>query len=163
MHDDAPPQADTSFDAQLDRAKRSSWAQLLFKSARLLNDHAIHQLREKTGMPLRAAHTTLFPHIDLGGTRITTLAERLGVTKQAVSQLVNELEDMEVVERIADPNDGRAKLVRFARSNESLLEGAFALIAIESKIGEELGIERTEQLHTLLTDLLRLLEAKDAT
>lgn len=146
--------------AQLERAKRASWAQLLFKSARLMNDYAIAQLREKTGAPIRAAHTTLFPHIDLEGTRITTLAERLGVTKQAVSQLVKELEEMGMVERISDPDDGRAKLVRFARGNESLLEGVFALIAIESEIAAELGGERAATLHELLGELLGLLEAK---
>ena len=46
---------------------------------------------------LRPAHTKLFPHIDFAGTRISTVAERLGVTKQAVSQLCGELAELGVV------------------------------------------------------------------
>jgi hypothetical protein len=47
----------------------------------------------RAGRPrLRRSHTSLLPHIDLGGTRVTDLAERLGVSKQAASQLVDDLE-----------------------------------------------------------------------
>ena len=65
-------------------------------------------------MAIRPAHTALFPHIDLSGTRQTALARRMGVSKQAVGQLVSELEQMGALERVPDPSDGRARLVRFA-------------------------------------------------
>ncbi|MEO2006862.1 MAG: hypothetical protein ABGY41_22515, partial [Candidatus Poribacteria bacterium] len=36
----------------------------------------------------------LFPHIDFEGIRLTVLAARLGISKQAVGQLVGELQSM---------------------------------------------------------------------
>ena len=66
----------------------------LFKAARLINEDAIARVRERTGEPVRVAHTALLPHVDLEGTRLTELARRMGVTKQAVGQLVDELEQM---------------------------------------------------------------------
>ena len=56
-------------------------------------------MREKTGVAtIRPSHTALLPHIDLEGTRLTVLAERLGVSKQATSQLVGDMEEMGMVE-----------------------------------------------------------------
>ena len=60
--------------------------QLLFKAARLVNERAIGEVRRRTKQPLRVGHTTLFPHVDVDGTRLTDLAARLGVSKQAVVQ-----------------------------------------------------------------------------
>src|SRR5687767_2166502 len=98
----------------LERKKRQSVGQLLFKCARLLNERAIARVNRQVGQPvLRASHTNLFPHIDFEGVRLTELAQRLGVTKQAVGQVVAELEELGVVEVRPDPSDGRAKLVRF--------------------------------------------------
>src|ERR1700730_13286920 len=105
---------DESYRGRLDHAKTASTLQLLFKAARLIDEEALQRVAETPGRPrLRRSHTSLFPHIDLEGTRVTDLAERLGVTKQAVSQLVDDLEAMAVLERVIDPDDARARRVRF--------------------------------------------------
>ncbi|MCA9591617.1 MAG: winged helix DNA-binding protein, partial [Myxococcales bacterium] len=102
------------FGRKLEAAKRASTAQLLFKCARLLNERAIATLPVADETRPRAAHMALFPHVDLEhGTRLTTLADKLGVSKQAVAQLVDDLEAMGVMARVPDPDDGRAKRVVF--------------------------------------------------
>jgi DNA-binding MarR family transcriptional regulator len=98
----------------LDRVKRASAGQLLIKGARLLEERFLARVnRQGPKVTLRRAHTSLLPHIDQQGTRLTELARRLGITKQAAGQLVSDLESMELFERVEDPLDGRAKLVRF--------------------------------------------------
>src|SRR3954469_12352667 len=98
----------------LDRVKRASVGQLLLKAGRLLDERALERInRQGPKVTLRPAHTSLFPHIDQEGTRLTELARRLGVTKQAAGQLVSDLEELQVLERADDPEDGRAKRVRF--------------------------------------------------
>ncbi|MEE3329109.1 MAG: hypothetical protein VX252_17370, partial [Myxococcota bacterium] len=62
-------------------AKRASTGQLLIRTARLFNDRAVAQGRTLRGIRLRPAHPALFPHLSLEGTRMTTLAEKLGITK----------------------------------------------------------------------------------
>lgn len=147
-------------DRELAAAKAASVAQLLFKAARLLNERAVARARTPPGAPrLRPAHTGLFPHIDLAGTRLTELARRLGISKQAVGQLVDELEQMGAIERVPDPADGRAKLIRFSRRpGRSLLDGLRHLQTIEAELAEELGAERMRALHEGLTALLAVLE-----
>lgn len=151
---------DPTFAARLEQAKAESVAQLLFKCARLLNEQALARVDLPEGAPrIRPAHTSLFPHIDLAGTRLTELAKRMGISKQAVGQLVDELEQLEVIERIADPEDGRAKLIRFRqRPGASLLDGLAHLRRFETELGEALGPARMAALHDGLTALLALLE-----
>ena len=138
---------------QLEHAKKSSTAQLLFRCARQLNHYALAQLPADTARP-RPAHTALFPHIDLEGTRLGVIADRLGISKQAVGQLVDDLEQMQMVERIPDPSDGRARLVVFsAKGREKLLEGLVHLQAIESEIEAAIGAGPMADLHAALTAL----------
>lgn len=152
---------DLSFRIRLEAAKRENLAQLLFKCARLWNEEALGRMRDRTGQPLRQSHTLLLPHIDLAGTRLTTLAERLGCTKQAVGQLVEELEAMGVVERTPDPDDGRAKLVRFsAKGRAGLLQGLSLLTEIEGELARTLGRPKLKKLRGLLAELLPVLQAR---
>lgn len=139
--------------------KRQSVAQLLFKCARLVNEQAISRVNAEPGAPpLRTAHTTLLPHLTSEGVRGADLAKKLGVTKQAVSQLVTELEEWGVVEQIADPNDGRAKLVRFtAKGERGLLQGLSVLRALEQELADKIGKRRMQELHTALLALEKAL------
>lgn len=137
----------------LETAKRASWGQLLMKCARLFNERAVAQARAQ-GLGLRASHTALFPHIDLEGTRLVDLARRVGISKQAVAQLVDELEAMDVLKRIPDPADGRAKLICFARAERSILDGLKVLRRVEEELEEELGRARVDRLRATLTLLL---------
>lgn len=141
-----------SWDA-IEEQKAASTLQLLFKAARLVNEEAIARLREETGLSgLRAVHTQLFPHIDPEGTRLTTLAERVGVSKQAVGQLVDELEQMGGLVRVPDPSDGRAKLIRFEEG--ALMRGLGFLRQMEAELAREVGEARVGALREALLAIL---------
>jgi DNA-binding MarR family transcriptional regulator len=143
----------------LERRKAQSTLQLLFKCARLLHELAIARVREQTGKPLRIAHTTLLPHVDLEGTRLTDLATRLQVTKQAAGQLVDELVEMKMLERVADPDDARAKLVRFTRrGRDALLHGLGTLASLEGDLATALGEKTMRDAHHWLAAIVVLLE-----
>ncbi len=146
---------------QIEQAKRSSLGQVLFKTARLFNEEALARLRAQSGLPVRAAHTTLLPHIDFAGTRLTVLAQRVGVSKQAVHQLVLEMEAMGTLERVQDPTDGRARLIRFTEAGRrGLLVGLGVLGSVRSEAAEALGEERLERLQGDLVALLDWLEER---
>ena len=53
------------------------------------------------------------------GSRLTDLAEQAQVTKQTASLLVTALEREGLVERVPDPADGRASLIRFTRKGQA--------------------------------------------
>jgi DNA-binding MarR family transcriptional regulator len=145
---------------RFEELKRQSVAQLLFKCARLVNERAIERVNTKLGPEpaLRASHTALFPHLTAEGVRGADLAKKRGVTKQAVSQLVAELEYWGVVEQVADPKDGRAKLVRFTpKGEQGLLEGVAVLRELEQELSDKIGKRRMQDLHTALLALEKAL------
>jgi DNA-binding MarR family transcriptional regulator len=138
---------------QLEAAKRASTLHLLFKCSRLLNDRAIASLPPSVAkVKPRAAHLSLYPHIDLDiGTRVSDLAEALGITRQAVGQLVDDLEAMGAVTRIPDPSDGRAKRVVFtAEGKASIQTGLKHLKSLEPELARVLGDRRLKAFHESL-------------
>ncbi|WP_437547693.1 MarR family transcriptional regulator [Sorangium sp. So ce367] len=149
--------------AELERRKRASLGQLLLRSARLLDERAVARVVRRGATGVRRAHTALMPYIDLEGTRQIDLAERAGVTKQAVGQLVEELEAAGVVERTPDPEDRRAKRVRFTPHGlKMLLHGLGVLQELEDELTRALGEKQMTSLKKGLTALLAALEAPEA-
>lgn len=62
---------------------------------------------------ISAAIVHITRHLDPAGTRLTVLAQRAGMSKQAMTILVSECEAWGIVQRELDPLDARAKQVRF--------------------------------------------------
>jgi DNA-binding MarR family transcriptional regulator len=61
----------------------------------------------------RRPHVNLTRHLDLEGTRITELARRAAMTNAAMTELIDQCEGWGLVERLQDPQDKRARVVRF--------------------------------------------------
>jgi DNA-binding MarR family transcriptional regulator len=141
--------------AELEGRKREATLQVLFKVARLLDERALARIAEREGAPrLRRSHTSLLPHIDLEGTRVTELADRVGVTKQAVSQLVDELESWGVLARVADPDDARARRVVFTDlGKRGLIEGLSVLEDLEAELASAIGKTPMKDLRRVLLAL----------
>lgn len=165
--ENANPREHDDFAEALEGAKQGSVLQLLFRVARRVDEEALRRIASAPGRPqLRRSHTSLFPHIDLEGTRLTVLAVRLGITKQAVSQLVDELERVGVLGRIPDPTDGRARLIVFTDAGrQGLFEGLALLDALAGELSQVVGAARMDELHRTLLQLdeaLPLVVASDA-
>lgn len=156
----APARATAEYRSNLEAAKHGSTLQLLFKAARLLDEAALRRVSAREGAPrLRRSHTALLPHIDLDGTRIGDLADRLGVSKQAVSELVDDLEAAGVVVRGPDPDDARARRVSFTPFGlEGLMRGLAELRAFEAELAEAVGQGTMKQLREALVVLSRHME-----
>jgi DNA-binding MarR family transcriptional regulator len=60
-----------------------------------------------------AAIVHITRHLDRQGSRLTDLAQLAGMSKQAMTTLVDECEAWGLVKREADTRDARARLVRF--------------------------------------------------
>ena len=62
---------------------------------------------------LTASHIHITRHLALDGSRLTELAQRAGVSKQAMGKLVDQCEAWGLVQRQDDPQDARARRVVF--------------------------------------------------
>lgn len=85
------------------------------------------------------------------GVRLTAMAQTAHVTKQTMSALVDHLERAGYVERVADPDDGRAARVRLTARGESFAKGARAFSRrVEADLDARIGKSRVEELRATL-------------
>jgi DNA-binding MarR family transcriptional regulator len=133
--------------------------ELLFRASRLVNERAVANARRAGATQLRLAHTQLFPHIAFDGVRITEIARRLEVTKQAIGPLIDDLVAAGMVERIPDPTDARAKLVRWTRRGRQALEHGLGVLAeLERDMATAVGPTRMAALADTLEALIAALD-----
>lgn len=100
---------------------------------------------------LRATHGCVFGNIDPDGSRLTDLAERARMTKQSVGEVTSDLEARGYVERVPDPGDGRAKIIRLTeRGRAAQALGRQIIDEIEHEWAERFGTERVAALRDAL-------------
>ena len=88
-------------------ARRHTYGQIL-KSSALMGGSTVANIAVSV---VRAKAMALLL-VDRAGTRLSDLAQRATITKQAMMQLVDDLQEMGCVRRVPDPQDARAKTVR---------------------------------------------------
>jgi len=69
-----------------------------------------------------AAHIHITRHLPPQGARLTELAQRAGMTKQAMAALVTQCEAWGMVQREHDPRDARARRIVFTASGLAWLQ-----------------------------------------
>lgn len=95
----------------------------------------------------RLSHINLTRHLDIGGTRITELARRASMTNPAMTELIDQCEQLGLVVRQPDPTDRRARVVCFTDQGQAWLT-AFgrAVRKAEKELLEEIGPEAADVL-----------------
>jgi len=100
---------------------------------------------------IRVTHGCVFGNVDPDGTRLTELAERAHMTKQSVGEVTSDLEQRGYVERVPDPADGRAKIIRLTeRGREAQRIGRDLIDDIEREWAQRFGEERIAALRDAL-------------
>lgn len=103
---------------------------------------------------LKPKHGAVLANLDAGGSRSTELAARAGMTKPAMGELVDELESLGYVRRIADPRDRRAKLVApTSRGAAAIVLAAQVLASIEARLQRRLGKTRYAEMMRALEEM----------
>jgi DNA-binding MarR family transcriptional regulator len=127
---------------------------LLYIPYRWLENRVINALTEAGFTDITTAQMKIVQRIGPNGTRLTELAAQAQVTKQTAGFLVNQLEKAGWVERVADPADKRARLVRLTPRGEKAIPVAIAAVAeVEAEWTAYLGEQRMADLRQILTDL----------
>ena len=125
---------------------------LMYIASRSAANRIFEALQERGFDDATIAQSRLMMGIDPDGTRLSVLAERAQIAKQTATALVDRLERAGYVERVPDPSDGRARLVRMTARAQAALPIARAEEArIVAEWQAHLGDERMDQLRQALT------------
>src|SRR5262245_51173071 len=131
---------------------RDSWRHdnvgRLLNNARSRFEARVLELMSQSGHPqARISHLSLTRNLDLKGTRVTELARRAGMTKQAMGELVTQCVELRLVVVGADASDKRARIVRFTPQGVRWLD-AFrqAVDQAEREMRKEIGATSMDAL-----------------
>lgn len=134
---------------------------LLQRVRREIDDEVSQRITRAGFDDIRPGHGTVFTFLPLDGARLTELAARARMTKQAMGELVRELELLGYVERGTDPDDGRARIIRFTAKGRRADEvGILAIRDIEREWAAVVGSKEMDALRSTLMALLRSTDAR---
>ena len=124
---------------------------LLRVPAHAIQRRLIRELNAAGFDELRLPHMAVLQFPGPDGVRPATLAERAGMSKQAMNQLLGTLEGSGYVARSALPREGGARVVRLTRrGHAAYAKMADILRDIEREWTAELGAKRFAELKALL-------------
>lgn len=99
----------------------------------------------------RRAFNPVFIHLPAEGCRLTELAQKANMSKQAMSELVEELIELGYLVRFPDPKDGRAKIIlRAGQGLEAHKTTMRAFYQIERELLEAIGPDALGELRSNL-------------
>ena len=137
--------------------------QLLTQLTRLFQTELFDRLLAAGLKDARVPHTHVTAYIKAEGSRLTELAAQARMTLPAMSELVDDLQRIGIVERRPDPSDGRAKLICLTDAGWEAMRTARRVIAeIEADYARLVGVERFEAAAQTLDELLRGLASRQA-
>ena len=112
-----------------------------------LGERGFVGIRSAFGPVLRALHA--------GDRTLTALARELGVSKQAVGRVVDEMRARGLVEQRPDPGDGRARILSLTVRGHEMVRAAVEIAdAFEQNLADELGADRARELRTALEHIV---------
>ncbi len=132
-------------------------AVLMFVAHRHVERRVMDLLASSGFDDITLAQARVAARVSAEGVRLTELAEQSQVTKQSAGFLVDQLARAGYVERVPDPRDARARLVRLAPRGQAAQDAARA---VEREVAQEweqhLGPARMRALRSALADLRTL-------
>ncbi len=142
-------------DAEIRRRREQLLLRQLFRAFQAMNVETIRRIQARGFEAMQPSFTRLLGNLDTGGTRVVGLARRLGVSRQAVSQLVAEIEARGFVQRDPDPRDDRGVIVRFTPKGRRALDDAIEVMTgLEEEYAARLGARTLASLKKGLGALL---------
>lgn len=120
---------------------------LLNNAVRRFEARVLALMSEKGHAETRISHVSLTRNLDIDGTRLTELARRAGMSKQAMGELVDQCAALGLVDRVDDPDDRRARLVVFTAAGLAWLEAFRTAVDLaEAEMRTELGKETMDAI-----------------
>jgi DNA-binding MarR family transcriptional regulator len=138
-----------------DHGERSVALPGLFEVAKMALLSEFERELAKSGYgDIRPTHGCVFRFVRDEGMRLTELAEHACMTKQSCGELVDDLVKLGYVERIPDPEDRRAKLIRLTERGKEAQRFGFGLFReLEQRWAERFGPERLAQVREVLEEI----------
>lgn len=137
-------------------ARRRSLGRHLYSLYRIYDSRVLQGLHAAGFGDIRPVHTDILRAIEVSGSRITDVAVRCNITKQAAGQVIKELVGLGYITVMTSPSDTRVRMVLFTEKGIGLilhLGGIFK--RIDRRLAQIIG---TNELSSFRANLERMIE-----
>jgi DNA-binding MarR family transcriptional regulator len=118
-------------------------------------DHLHARLAEQGFTPVRSAFGPVLRALRDRPTGLTALAADLGISKQAVARVVDDMRAAGLVEQAPDPTDGRARVLSLTTRGDAMVAAAIAIANdYEASLAEQLGARQAEAVRRGLEQIV---------
>ncbi len=125
--------------------------QLFVRAFYWIDEGLQSNLQNRGGPEVTHSQSMIIMMIGEGIRRPSAIAERLGVSRQAVHQSLRDLIDVGIVELVPDPRDGRAKLAKLSKTGAPIHRKARRILdKLEAELGHRIGKRRVSGLREAL-------------
>jgi DNA-binding MarR family transcriptional regulator len=120
--------------------RHANVGRLLNNAVRRFEARVLELMNASGHVETRIAQVSLTRNLDVEGTRLTELARRASMSKQAMGELVDQCVELGLVDRVADPSDRRARIVTFTPAGLHWLDAFRGAVDVaEQEMRAELG------------------------
>ena len=130
-----------------ERKNETNLDQLLVRAFYWMDESLQQNIRKRGGPNVSHSQSMIIMAIGEGITRPSAIADRLGVSRQAIHQALRELIGIGLIELVPDPEDGRAKLATLSKTGLPIQKLAHGILCeLEVELGKRIGKRRVNQL-----------------
>lgn len=145
-----------------DRLDRKPLIALVHNADKAFQAHMVREAHGRGRPDITPAHNHVFGILGFEGDRSANLAARAGITRQAMGEIIRDLVGIGILEMVPDPDDRRAKIVRYTEEGKSFANAGFRhLKELEDRFDEEFGAAEFERVRTALARVTEILAELD--
>jgi DNA-binding MarR family transcriptional regulator len=135
---------------------------LVHRADRAFQTHMVKEAHSRGRPDIKPAHNAIFSIMGAEGERASSLAAHAGITRQSMGEVVRDLVGLGILEMVPDPEDGRAKVIRYTEEGTRFTNvGMRHIRSLEDRFVEEFGADY-EAARFVLERVVAVLEELDA-
>ena len=135
----------------MENSKHSPIGRLLLDAFKWFDESLLVSLKEQGWPEISHSQSVVMAYLDSDGIRISELARRLGISRQAAQKSVSELEIAKLVKTEIDPTNLSAKTVVLTTQGKAIVTAALATFSeIEQQLSERVGVPDVAKMRITL-------------
>jgi DNA-binding MarR family transcriptional regulator len=145
-----------------DALSKHSWGKAVSKLKKHFDTWVGNQLLAHNMDDFKLAYMPLIMNIDIAGVTNTELAKRAGITKQGMSQVVQELEEKKYIKIQANPDDKRSSIINLTdKGKDFILTCRSRQKELHADLQKFLGKKKFNQVLDAMFEVIEYFEEND--
>jgi len=146
---------------KLQKLRESGLPRLLLQVRRGFLSRVKSDMQSSDGYPFNANTGSALPFIDIGGTLLTDLSKKMGISKQATSKTVRELEKLGLIVYSKVLSDQRKNIIQFTPEGISYIKKLHKSIKkAELDLANQIGDDNFNHLRDILQKSMNHLDPR---